>query len=97
MFLLLKAHLAKGSHTANKADKLSKSVDEIAWKDAIQTGKIDKMSVSKLDLHLEKAAGFQNKALHAKGLQSHQRFMRIKNTFIATKTLQHNILQDHIL
>ena len=65
--MLLKAHLAKGSHAANKADELLKSVDEIDWKDAIQTGKIDKMCGSQLDLYLEKVAGFQTKALHAKG------------------------------
>lgn len=41
--MLLKAHLAKGSRAASKADELSKSVDEIDWKDAIETGKIDKM------------------------------------------------------
>ena len=83
--MLLKAHLAKGSRAASKADELSKSVDEIDWKDAIETGKIDKMYVSQLDLYLEKVAGFQNKALHAKGFTKSSKIYEIKKHFYSNQ------------
>lgn len=83
--MLLKAHFAKGSRAANKADELSKSVDEIDWKDAIETGKIDKMYVSQLDLYLEKVAGFPNKAFHAKGFTKSSKIYEIKKHFYSNQ------------
>ena len=83
--MLLKAHFSKGSRAANKADELSKSVDEIDWKDAIETGKIDKMCVSQLDLNLEKVAGFPNKALHAKGFTKSSKIYEIKKHFYSNQ------------
>ena len=82
--MLLKAHFAKGSRAANKADELPKYVDEIDWKDAIETGKIDKL-YSQLDLYLEKVAGFPNKALHAKGFTKSSKIYEIKNNFYSNQ------------
>lgn len=83
--MLLKAHFTKETRAANKADELAKSVDEIDWKNAIDTGKIEKMYVSQLDLYLEKLAGFQHKTLHAKGFTKPLKIYEIKKHYFSNQ------------
>ena len=70
--MLVKAYLGKKARAAVKAKKLSKTVDEIDWCNKIQSGTLDKMYVSQLDLYLEKVAGFKKSIVQEKDLSKHK-------------------------
>jgi hypothetical protein len=71
--MLVKAYLGNKARAAVKAKKPSKTIYEIDWYNKIQSGTLDKMYVSPLDLYLEKVAGCKKSIVQEKGFSKHKK------------------------
>ena len=79
--MLVKAYLAKKARAVAKENKLSKIVDEIDWCNKIQSGTLDKMYVSQLDMHLEKVAGSKKSIIQEKGFSKAKKVEAVKRHY----------------
>ena len=79
--MLVKAYLAKKARAVAKENKLSKTVDEIDWCNKIQSGTLDKMYVSQLDMYLEKVAGLKKSIIQEKGFSKAKKVEAVKRHY----------------
>ena len=82
--MIVKSHISKSSRASTKAKELAKTVSDINWEKNINSGMLEKMYVSQLDMYLQKLAGFTKAELQEKGFTKAKKAEAVKKHFYTT-------------
>jgi len=82
--MMVKSHISKSSRASTKAKELAKTVSDINWEKNINSGMLEKMYVSQLDMYLQKLAGFTKAELQEKGFTKAKKVEAVKRHFYTT-------------